>query len=118
MMRVLRPIGVAILILVLSAVDFTVHNTFGWAGHIAWSEVGHFNLGKFDRQLRMALPLGTPKNAVEAYLEREGIPFKYSESLPRFYVRAPHDVRTLKIDIKLDGELKVSDIDLGIFMNK
>lgn len=116
--RAFRPIGIALLIAVLALVNFTVHNTFGWAGHIAWFQVGHFNLEAFDRQFRAAVPLGTPRNAVEAYLKSEGIPFNYSGSLGRIYVRAPYDVRTLKIDINFDEASRVHDIDLGIFMYK
>src|SRR4051812_39745776 len=78
--RVLRPIGVAMLIVVLALVDLTVHNTFGWAGHVTWFELGHFNVETFEKQFRTALPVGTPKGAVEAYLTRESIPFKYDDS--------------------------------------
>ena len=96
----------------------TVCNTFGWMGHVAWSEVGHFNLKTFNKQFRAALPIGMPKSDVEAYLTREGIPFSYSDSMVRFSIRAPYDVRTLKIDIKMDSESKVSDVNLSIFMYK
>lgn len=114
----MRAVGVLTLIVVLELVNLTVHNTFGWAGHVTWYEVGHFNLKTFDKQFRRALPVGTPKSTVEAYLAREGIPFRFDDWRPGFRIEAPYDIRTLKIDIYMDRESKVKDIDLGIMIHK
>jgi hypothetical protein len=102
--------GLTILTLVLSVGGLTALNTFGWGGHVTWRQLGHFNVKTFERQFRETLPFGTPRSAVEAYLKREGIPFKYSEgSAPYFWIYRPNVDWTLLL---FPGDLSVH-VNLG-----
>ena len=91
-------------------------NTFGWAGHVTWAELGQFNMSRFEQQLREALPLGTPRAAVENYLQSEGIPFEHANvGGPIIWVFKPSFIREfpfadLSVHIELDRDAKVSGL--------
>ena len=119
--RLLRVFGVAILIVVFAVLGLTVRNTFGWAGHVTWGELGSFNIEKFERQFREALPVGTPKSTVDAYLTREKIPFSYDRDRHYFRVYELGAVHALlyfpgdlSIHVELDHDLKVSEVRFSI----
>ena len=111
-----RRLGAATLFAGFVVAYLTIQNTFGWAGHVTWSELGQFNMGQFERQLREALPVGTSSVSVEQYLQREGIPFKHvTVGTPIIWVFAPSFIRQipfadLSVHIELDRDSKVSGI--------
>jgi hypothetical protein len=111
-----RRLGIVVVVLAVAIP--TILNTFGWAGHVAWWELGQFNIGKFERQLRESLPLGMPKSAAEAYLEREKIPFAYEDGSPPYLWIFKKDVHRalflipgdLSVHVELDHDQNISQI--------
>lgn len=44
-------------------------------GRMPWSCITWVTIDRYERQLREDLPIGTPRQQVEAYLHHEGVPF-------------------------------------------
>ena len=84
--------------------------------HIAWHELRESNHEQFLKQLAAALPAGTPKEKVDAYLASENIPYSYDVAASRstYTLRAYGAGRALWIligdlgaDIVLDDKQEV-----------
>jgi hypothetical protein len=112
----LRTIGLGLV--AVAFVCFAVVAATNHFRHVRWHELRPATYEKFKLQLGEALPPGTPRQDVEAYLTREKIPFSFGGmGDPLYYIHAGKVARALwimegevSIHIKINRESKVIGI--------
>jgi hypothetical protein len=100
-----RLLAAALLAALIGAAYSIIDERVNRDRHIAWNELNLSNLEKFEAQMRQALPPGTSKQEVEAYLTGEKIPYDHHEVASRyFFIRLNKIGRRL---IVFEGDLTI-----------